>query len=131
MLGIPADELRNLGPLRRELFSIRISAVTEEPEPVPPQQFNLFPLVKIGLLGGPERAAHEMEWTRAIGINLMGTVLMCRAVLPQFREREHGKIVNLSGGGATEPLPRFSAYSASKAAVVRFTARNTPGARLA
>ncbi len=61
------------------------------------------------------------EWTQAIQINLFGTVLMCRAVLPHLREQGYGKIINLSGGGATAPLPRFSAYAASKAAVVRFT----------
>jgi NAD(P)-dependent dehydrogenase (short-subunit alcohol dehydrogenase family) len=48
-------------------------------------------------------------------------MLMCRAVLPHFRARCYGKIVNLSGGGATSPRPRFSAYAASKAAVVRLT----------
>src|SRR4029079_4278019 len=45
---------------------------------------------------------------------------MCRAVVPLLRRRGHGKIVCLSGGGATTPLPHFSAYAASKAAVVRF-----------
>ena len=62
-----------------------------------------------------------VEWAKAIEINLLGTVLPCRAVLPGFRSRGRGKIVNLSGGGATAPLPRLSAYAASKAAVVRFT----------
>src|SRR5882724_7457309 len=62
-----------------------------------------------------------VEWAKAIEINLLGTVLPCRAVLPGFRARGWGKIVNLSGGGATAPLPRLSAYAASKAAVVRFT----------
>jgi len=61
------------------------------------------------------------EWRQAIEINLMGTVLMCRAAVSAFRRNGRGKIVNLSGGGATAPLPRFSAYAASKAAVVRFT----------
>lgn len=60
------------------------------------------------------------EWVRAIEINLLGSVLMCRAVLPHFKARQYGKIVQLSGGGATNPLPRISAYAASKAAVVRF-----------
>jgi 3-oxoacyl-[acyl-carrier protein] reductase len=46
---------------------------------------------------------------------------MTRAILPQFRSRKYGKIINLSGGGATAPLPRFSAYAASKAAIVRLT----------
>lgn len=61
------------------------------------------------------------EWDEAIRINLLGTVLMCRAALRPMRARGYGKIVNLSGGGATGPLPRFSAYAASKAAVVRLT----------
>lgn len=61
------------------------------------------------------------EWEDAIRINLLGTALMCRAALPPMRARGYGKIVNLSGGGATGPLPRFSAYAASKAAVVRLT----------
>lgn len=60
------------------------------------------------------------EWTRAIEINLYGSVLPCRALLPHFRRHRYGKIVQLSGGGATNPLPRVSAYAASKAAVVRF-----------
>jgi NAD(P)-dependent dehydrogenase (short-subunit alcohol dehydrogenase family) len=61
------------------------------------------------------------EWMQAIRINLFGTVLMCRAILPHLREQGYGKIINLSGGGATAPLPRFSSYAASKAAVVRFS----------
>jgi 3-oxoacyl-[acyl-carrier protein] reductase len=73
---------------------------------------------------GPKGLIEEVDWTewaRAIEINLAGTVLPCRQVLPLFRRRGQGKIVNLSGGGATTPLPRLSAYAASKAAVVRFT----------
>ena len=60
------------------------------------------------------------EWVKAIEINLLGTVLACRAVVPIMRKQGGGKIVILSGGGATAPLPRVSAYAASKAAVVRF-----------
>jgi NAD(P)-dependent dehydrogenase (short-subunit alcohol dehydrogenase family) len=61
------------------------------------------------------------EWVKSIEINLFGTVLMCRAFLPRMRAAKYGKIINLSGGGATAPLPRISSYAASKAAVVRFT----------
>ena len=61
------------------------------------------------------------EWARAIEINLFGTALPCRAAIPLFRRNGYGKIVNLSGGGATAPLPCLSAYAASKAAVVRLT----------
>lgn len=61
------------------------------------------------------------EWLGAIHTNLIGPALMCRFALPHFRRNGYGKIVNLSGGGATAPMPRISAYAASKAAVVRFT----------
>jgi 3-oxoacyl-[acyl-carrier protein] reductase len=57
----------------------------------------------------------------AIHINLLGVVYPCRVIIPHFQRRNYGKIINLSGGGATNPLPRISAYAASKAAVVRFT----------
>jgi NAD(P)-dependent dehydrogenase (short-subunit alcohol dehydrogenase family) len=59
------------------------------------------------------------DWMRAMEINLNGSVLMCRAVLPHFRKNGYGKIIQLSGGGATSPLPRITAYAASKAAIVR------------
>ena len=60
------------------------------------------------------------EWVQAISINLLGSVLLCRAVLPHFKANHYGKIIQISGGGATNPLPRISAYAASKAAIVRF-----------
>lgn len=60
------------------------------------------------------------EWFRAIEINLLGSVLLSRAILPHFKKAAHGKIIQLSGGGATNPLPGLSAYAASKAAVIRF-----------
>src|SRR6185436_7692534 len=72
---------------------------------------------------GPIGSIEEVdwaEWVRAIEINLFGSVLMCRAVLPYFKSRRAGKILQLSGGGATSPMPRVSAYAASKAAIVRF-----------
>lgn len=73
---------------------------------------------------GPKGLIEEVdweEWVRAVQINLMGTVLPCRMVVPLFRKAGYGKIVNLSGGGATAPLPRLSSYAASKAGVVRFS----------
>jgi NAD(P)-dependent dehydrogenase (short-subunit alcohol dehydrogenase family) len=69
---------------------------------------------------GPIEEVDWDEWAKAIAINLHGSVLMCRALLPHFKARGYGKIVQLSGGGATNPLPRISAYAASKAAIVRF-----------
>jgi NAD(P)-dependent dehydrogenase (short-subunit alcohol dehydrogenase family) len=72
---------------------------------------------------GPLGAIEEIDWqawVRAIEINLLGSVLFCRAVVPHMKRQGRGKIIQLSGGGATTPLPRISAYAASKAAIVRF-----------
>lgn len=73
---------------------------------------------------GPKGTVEDVDWekwVRAMEINLYGSVLMCRALLPHMKQQRKGKIVQLSGGGATKPLPRLSAYAVSKAAVVRFT----------
>lgn len=61
-----------------------------------------------------------VEWIKAIEINLYGSVLMCRELIPHFKKQRYGKVIQLSGGGATNPLPKISAYAASKAAIVRF-----------
>jgi NAD(P)-dependent dehydrogenase (short-subunit alcohol dehydrogenase family) len=68
---------------------------------------------------GPTESVALKEWMRAIEINLYGVLLPCRAVIPGFKQHGRGKIVILSGGGATNPLPNISSYAASKAAVVR------------
>lgn len=61
------------------------------------------------------------EWVDAIHINLLSVFFMCKGIIPHMKKNNSGKIINLSGGGATAPLPRISAYAASKAAVVRLT----------
>ncbi len=60
-------------------------------------------------------------WEEALRINLLGTVYACREVIPSMVERGRGSIINMSGGGATAPLPNFTLYAVSKAAVVRLT----------
>jgi NAD(P)-dependent dehydrogenase (short-subunit alcohol dehydrogenase family) len=80
-------------------------------------------LVNSAGIYGPKGAIEDndwAEWVRAIEIDLFGAVLLCRAIVPHLRRRGGGKIIQLSGGGATAPLPRLSAYATAKAAVVRF-----------
>lgn len=80
-------------------------------------------LVNNAAIAGPSGAIENVdwkEWVRTIEINLLGSVLMSRSVLPHFKRAQRGKIIQLSGGGATSPLPMLSAYAASKAAIVRF-----------
>lgn len=70
---------------------------------------------------GPLESLDWQAWSDAIDINLKGTVLQCRAVIPLFKKQKKGKIIIISGGGATKPMPNFSAYAASKAGIVRFS----------
>jgi 3-oxoacyl-[acyl-carrier protein] reductase len=70
---------------------------------------------------GPLETVDWAEWVRAMEINLYGALHLCRAVIPGFKRNRRGRIINISGGGATNPMPRFSAYAASKAALVRLT----------
>jgi len=79
-------------------------------------------LCNAGIYGpkGPIEKVEWKEWARAIDINLNGTVLPCREVIPHMKRQGHGKIIIMSGGGATKPMPNLSSYAAAKAAVVRF-----------
>jgi NAD(P)-dependent dehydrogenase (short-subunit alcohol dehydrogenase family) len=91
------------------------------------EALRLFPRVD-GLVNnagvyGPFGAIEEIEWEawkRAIATNLFGMVYTSRVFVPHFKAHRRGKIVNISGGGATSPLPRISSYAASKAGMVRF-----------
>lgn len=78
-------------------------------------------VLNAGIYGpmGPTESVSLDEWRRAIDINLFGVLLPIRAVISHFKKAGRGKIVILSGGGATNPLPNISSYAASKAAVVR------------
>jgi len=69
---------------------------------------------------GPAETVDWAAWVRTVEVDLLGPVLLCREVLPLMKKQGYGKIVQISGGGATGPRPRFSAYAAAKAGVVRF-----------
>ena len=53
--------------------------------------------------------------------NTLGTMAMTQAVLPQFRQRRGGVIVNVTSSVTLTPLPLLSVYTASKAAINAFT----------
>lgn len=61
------------------------------------------------------------QWISTINVNLIGVFYFCKAVLPFMKRQGYGKIINLSGGGATAARPNYSAYAVSKAGVVRLT----------
>ena len=50
----------------------------------------------------------------------MGSAYLVKKLIPTFKKNNFGRIIQISGGGATSPLPLQSIYAASKAAIVRF-----------
>jgi 3-oxoacyl-[acyl-carrier protein] reductase len=61
------------------------------------------------------------DWWYVFEVNVLGVYLCCRAVIPRMLERGSGRIVNVASGAAYLPNTKSTAYSASKAAVHRFS----------
>jgi short-subunit dehydrogenase len=75
----------------------------------------------IGLFGAFE--ATPIETTREMfETNTFGVMAMTHAVLPQFRERRAGVIVNVTSSATLVPMPMVAVYTASKMAIEGFTA---------
>lgn len=70
---------------------------------------------------GPTEDVALADWNQAWQINVTGTLLVCQHAVRAMKPHRGGRIINVSGGGATNPMPRFAAYAATKAAVVRLT----------
>ena len=75
----------------------------------------------IGLFGAFE--ATPMATTRELfETNTFGVMAMTQAVLPQFRSRKSGAIVNVTSSATLAPMPMVAVYTASKTAIEGFTA---------
>lgn len=74
----------------------------------------------IGWLNALEGTPIDMA-RRIFETNTFGTMAMIQAVLPQFRARKSGTIINVTSTVTLRPLPLLSVYTASKAAVNAFT----------
>lgn len=79
-------------------------------------------LVNTAAIAEPYSLIHDAEfskWKEVFETNVFGTFLMMKYAILQMRDNKAGKIINFSGGG--DGLEGFSAYSASKVAIVRLT----------
>lgn len=86
------------------------------------QQFDI--LVNNAAIHGPKGEldiTNMKEWWNTFKVNLRAPALLMQEMIPYMRENKWGKIINISGGGATKPMYGMSAYAASKAALVRLT----------
>ncbi len=69
---------------------------------------------------GPLAECDPKAWAETMDTNLIGVMHTCRAALPGMLAAKQGKLLLLTGGGATKPRPNFTAYAAAKTALVRF-----------
>ena len=70
---------------------------------------------------GPFEKLDFEAWENTFKVDFLAVARLCQLVIPDMRKRGGGKIINLSGGGATGPRPDFSAYASAKVALVRLT----------
>jgi 3-oxoacyl-[acyl-carrier protein] reductase len=61
------------------------------------------------------------EWRKVMDVNVTGTYLCCRAVVPQMIEAGYGKIINISSATIWTGRPGYLHYVTSKSALIGFT----------
>jgi len=71
--------------------------------------------------GKPAHETDLADWDFLFGVNVRTTLLCCRAVIPHMLRQGHGRIVNVASRDALAGSAGYSAYSASKSAVLRLT----------
>lgn len=89
-------------------------------------------LVNNAGLNGPLGPVWEVDpeaWWHAVEVNLRGVMLCSAAVMPAMVERGAGRVVNIVSHAGVFRWPNMSAYSASKAAVVKLTENQAYEAR--
>jgi NAD(P)-dependent dehydrogenase (short-subunit alcohol dehydrogenase family) len=76
-----------------------------------------------GITGGngPTWELAPDVWRRVVDVNLTGSFLTCRAVVPHMIARGYGRIVNVASIAGKEGNPNASHYSASKAGLIALT----------
>ncbi len=61
------------------------------------------------------------EWQKVMEVNINGTFLCCKEVVPVMRKQKYGRIINISSSVFWRGLPGFLHYSASKGAIIGLT----------
>jgi len=72
-------------------------------------------------LGGPVHLVPTEEWDQVIDVNLKGTFLVCKHILPKMIEQGQGSIVNIASIEGMDGFEGGSSYNASKAGVILLT----------
>ncbi len=75
-------------------------------------------------IAGPTKDCWEItlaEWNRTLSVNLGGTFLCTKAVLPEMIRKRRGRIINLSSITGKNPMPHRTPYATSKMGLIGFT----------
>jgi len=87
-----------------------------------------FPSLEIAInnagISGPNVKTWDYpleDWNQVLGVDLTGTFLVSRAVIPLMLEKDYGRVVNIASIAGKEGNPNAPAYSAAKAGVIALT----------
>ncbi len=120
-----AAELSSLGSAFSQALDITdADAIAAATEAANEQMGGVDILVNSAGIAGSSLKTWEYspeEWRRVIDIDLTGTFLCCRAVVPGMIEKKYGRIINIASIAGKEGNPNASAYSAAKAGVLGLT----------
>ena len=133
VLGRVADELevvrKEVQALSRRCLAYKVN-VADETQVNAAIEASLKTLGRIDVLinnaatlgpTAPVAQTSTQSWTEEIAVNLTGSFLCCRAVLPGMMERKSGKIINITSVAGQRAYPLRSAYAVSKAGLIALT----------
>jgi 3-oxoacyl-[acyl-carrier protein] reductase len=81
----------------------------------------LFNNAGIGQQGGPFEGLTDEQWDRMFRVHVSGSFYCARAVVPQMKRREYGKIVNISSTWGMVGWAEALSYCSAKSAILGFT----------
>lgn len=120
-----ARELSALGSVRTSVVDVTDQAAVEAAAADTAADFGgIDILVANAGITGPNAPLWEYpsdDWRRVVEVNLVGTYLCCRAVVPYMRTQHYGRIVTVASVAGKDGNPNASAYSAAKAGIIALT----------
>ena len=119
------EALSKLGQVTGEVVELTDEAAVDKAAQATIQKLgHIDALVNSAGITGGNATTWELDpavWRRVIEVNLIGSYLTCRSVVPHMMARKFGRIVNIASVAGKEGNPNASHYSASKAGVIGLT----------
>lgn len=100
------------------------TSVTESVETATEAVGAIDVLVNNAGIAGPTKNVEDVtveEWDSTMGVNLRGAFLLSRELMGGMKEREYGRIVNISSASGKRSVPQRSPYTAAKSGLLGLT----------